>query len=207
QGVTTLEPVYKHAGGDSTWVHWFFKELVNGASMAFGYTQAGQENSFTWDAMKEGLQLQFPLIEKLRDEKKIRVETLAESGKWFKENFKVTPATSVTVNSDLPGGKDKTVWFDSRFYRANLLWENGALRIRDIHLFNERFPSVYEKHVATSNECSFFTLPVVDGYLWSNKQQTAGLRLKAIIDGKETVLQGGDPEIKSDGNGKLHVSW
>jgi len=207
QGVTTLEPVYKHAGGDSTWVHWFFKELVNGASMAFGYTQAGQENSFTWDAMKEGLQIQFPLIEKLRDEKKIKVETLAESGKWFKENFKVTPATSVTVNNDLPGGNDKTVWFDSRFYRANLLWENETLRFRDIHLFNENLVSKYYKKVVTSNECSFFTLPFVDGYLWSNPSTVAGLRFKSLIDGKEELLKGGDPIISDAEPGKLLVSW
>ena len=207
QGVTTLEPVYKHAGGDSTWVHWFFKELVNGASMAFGYTQAGQENSFTWDAMKEGLQIQFPLIEKLRDEKKIRVETLAESGKWFKENFKVTPATSVTVNNDLPGSNDKTVWFDSRFYRANLLWENETLRFRNIHLFNENLVSKYYKKVVTSNECSFFTLPFVDGYLWSNPSTVAGLRFKSLIDGKEELLKGGDPIISDAEPGKLLVSW
>lgn len=34
QGVVTLEPVYPHAGGDSTWVNWFFKQFVDGAYMA-----------------------------------------------------------------------------------------------------------------------------------------------------------------------------
>jgi hypothetical protein len=47
QGVITLEPVYPEAGGDETWVNWFFKEFVEGESMEFAYTQAGQENSFT----------------------------------------------------------------------------------------------------------------------------------------------------------------
>jgi hypothetical protein len=60
QGVITLEPLYPQAGGDSTRVNWFFKLLVNGASLSFAYTQAGQENSFTWDTMAKGLQLQFP---------------------------------------------------------------------------------------------------------------------------------------------------
>jgi hypothetical protein len=207
QGVITLEPVYPHAGGDSTWVAWFFHEFVNGASTNFAYTQAGQENSFTCDAMEKGLTLQFPLIEKLRDEKKVRVETLAASGKWFKEHFKVTPPTSVTINNDLPGSNYKTVWFDSRYYRANLLWENDNLRFRDIHLFNEKFRSKYETQVATSNECSFFTLPVVDGYLWSTPDQPAGLKFKAIVNGKETLLTGGDPIITDGTAGKLLVSW
>jgi len=207
QGVITLEPVYPHAGGDSTWVAWFFNEFVNGASTNFAYTQAGQENSFTWDAMQKGLTLQFSLIEKLRDEKKIRVETLAASGRWFKAHFKVTPPTSVTINNDLPGDSDKTVWFDSRYYRANLLWEGKYLEFRDIHLFNERFRSKYETQAVTSNECSFFTLPVVDGYLWSAPDQPAGLRFKAIIDGKEVLLKGSNPVITDKTPGKLLVSW
>jgi hypothetical protein len=207
QGVVTLEPVYKGAGGDSAWVNWYFKEFVEGACMEFAYTQAGQENSFTWKAMSKGYEIQMPLIARLRDEKKIRVETLGESGKWFKEHYKVTPSTSVTINHDLKGSNLKTVWFNSRFYRINLLWENGNLRIRDIHLFNEKLPSIYETTKATSNECSFVTLPFVDGYLWSNRSKLAGLRFKAVKDGQEINLEGDSPEITDNIAGKLHISW
>ncbi|MEP7229857.1 MAG: hypothetical protein ABI691_06365 [Ginsengibacter sp.] len=207
QGVITLEPVYPDAGGDSAWVNWFFKEFVEGNTMEFAYTQAGQENSFTWDAMAKGFQIQMPLIARLRDENKIKVETLAESGEWFREHYKITPATSVTVTEDLKGSDRKTVWFNSRFYRANLLWEDGTLRFRDIHLFNENFPSVYTEGKATSNECSFFTLPFVDGYIWSAPNKIAGLRFKTIIDGKEVLLKGGDPIVTDSIAGKLHISW
>lgn len=207
QGVVTLEPVYRDAGGDSAWVNWYFKEFTERESMEYAYVQAGQENSFTWDAMSKGFELQIPLIACLRDQKKIRVETLAESGNWFKKNYKVTPATSVTVLRDLEGSDRKTVWFNSRFYRINLLWENGTLRFRDIHLFNENFPSFYTTGKATSNECYFFTLPFVDGYLWSTPENTAGLRFKTVIDGKETLLEGGDPEVTSPASGKLNISW
>ncbi len=207
QGVVTLEPVYKFGGGDSAWVHWFFKEFVDGESMAFAYTQAGQENSFTWDAMAKGFGIQLPLIARLRDEHKVKVETLAESGRWFRAHYPVTPATSVTVNQDMAGSDRKTVWFDSRFYRANLEWEHGALRFRDIHLFDERFPDPYTTQTATSNACSFFTLPFVDGYVWSNGNTIAGLRFKAVVDGKETLLEGGTPTISSPTAGKLHITW
>ena len=207
QGVISLEPVYKNAGGDSAWVNWYFKEFVEGACMEFAYTQTGQENSFTWNAMSKGFEIQMPLIARLRDEKKIKVETLKTSGKWFKEHYKITPATSVTVNEDLKGGNHKTVWFNSRFYRINLLWENGSLRFRDIHLFNEDLPSIYEKEKATSNECSFFTLPFVDGYLWSNKSNLAGLRFKAAKDGQEIFLEGNSPVITDSIPGRLHINW
>ena len=207
QGVVTLEPVYKFGGGDSTWVNWFFRTLADNPSLGFNYTQAGQENSFTWDAMAKGFAIQMPLIARLRDEHRIRVETLETSGRWFKKKYKVTPVTTFSVDKDIDGSNLKTLWFDSRFYRMNIIWEKGALRIRDIHLFNENFPSVYETQPATSNECSFFTLPFVDGHIWSNPNQIAGLRLKAIIDGKEIVLEGNDPEFVTTGTSTMHITW
>ena len=207
QGVITLEPVYPGGGGDSAWVNWYFKEFVEGSCMAFAYTQAGQENSFTWNAMAKGFQIQMPLIAQLRDEHKIKVETLSQSGEWFKKHYKITPATSVTVTDDIKGSDQKTVWFDSRFYRANLLWENGTLRFRDIHFFNENFPSIYTTQKATSNECSFFTLPFVDGYIWSVADTIAGLRFKTVVNGKEVLMEGGDPVVNDSVKGKLHISW
>jgi hypothetical protein len=66
--------------------------------MQYAYVQAGQENSFTWDAMSKGFEIQLPLIARLRDENKIKVETLAASGKWFRKHFKITPPTSVNLN-------------------------------------------------------------------------------------------------------------
>jgi hypothetical protein len=207
QGVITLEPVYPFGGGDSAWVHWYFKEFIDGVSLGFNYTQTGQENSFTWAAMAKGFHIQMPLLAKLRDENRIRVETLVESAKWFRQHYRVTPATSVTVKKGLDGSDKKTVWFDSRFYRVNMLWENGRLRIRDIHLFDEEVPSFYTTGVATSNACEFFTLPFVDGYLWSSKDQIAGMQLKAVVDGREVLIEGADPEFSELNAGVLHVSW
>jgi hypothetical protein len=207
QGVITLEPVYPKAGGSAEWVNWFFKQLVNGESMEFAYTQAGQENSFTWDAMSKGFEIQMPLIAKLRDEKKLKVETLLESGTWFRKHYKTTPATSITVNEDLGNSDRKTVWFNSRFYRANLLWEKGTLRFRDIHLFNESLPSDYLTKKVETNVCSFYTLPFVDGYLWSTPKDIAGLRFKTVENGKEILLTGGDPKVTNPVAGKLHIAW
>jgi len=207
QGVITLEPVYPEAGGSETWVNWFMKELVDGACMEFAYTQAGQENSFTWNAMSKGFEIQLPLISHLRDQKKVKVETLAESGQWFKDRYKVTPATSMTVNEDLNGSNRKTVWFNSKNYRVNILWEDSTLRIRDIHLFDESYPDFYTTGVATKNECSFNTLPFVDSYIWSTNQQIGGMRLKALVGGKEIQLKGEDPVVTDSISGKLHVSW
>ncbi len=207
QGVVSLEPVYEKAGGDSTWVNWFLKHFVEGESLEFAYTQAGQENSFTWESMKKGLEMQFPLIAKLRDENKIKVETLAESGEWFKENYKTTPATSVTAMDDLPGSNQKTVWFNSRFYRSNLLWDNGVLYFRDIHLFDENVASPYLTQKGTSNQCLYFTLPFVDGYFWSSNEKAGGLYFKALKNGEEVVLTGEKLSATESGSGVLETVW
>lgn len=206
QGVITLEPVYPDAGGGESWVNWFFRSFTEDPSLGFNYTQAGQENSFTWPAMKKGFEIQMPLIAGLRDEGKIRVETMAESGLWFKKNYKVTPATSFTVTKDLEDSDRKTIWFSSRFYRTNFLWENGGLRIRDLHLFDEALQDVYTTQTAKSNECSFFTLPIVDGFIWSKPGNLAGMRFKAIFDGKEVLLKGGQPVFINKKNTVL-VRW
>jgi hypothetical protein len=207
QYVVSLEPVYDKGGGDSTWVSRYFEQFVNGACMEYAYVQAGQENSFTWNRMKKGFEIQIPLIAKLREENKIKVETLKATGQWFRENYKTTPATSVTINEDLNGGNSKTVWFNSRFYRANLLWEDNTLRFRDIHIFNEDLASDYLTKKGTSTKCFFFTLPFVDGFNWSNVDEIAGLYFKTILDGKEKLIEGGTPVISDSTPGNLNIIW
>ena len=60
QTVISLEPVYWNAGGGNPkWVDWYLQENYNGECLSFGYAQAGQENSFGWPAMKDGMEYQF----------------------------------------------------------------------------------------------------------------------------------------------------
>lgn len=207
QGVVTLEPSCAHSGADSAWVNWYFKEFVEGECMEYAYVQTGQENSFTWKEMSKGFEAQLSLISRLKKEKKVTVATLSQAGQWFRERYKTTPATAVTVKEDLPGSNFKTVWFNSRYYRANLLWENNALRIRDIHLFDENLESPYLFQKATSESCAYYTLPFVDGFRWSSADHTAGLKLKVVVDGKEILPEGGNIQVDDSSPGKLHVSW
>lgn len=206
QGVISLEPVYKHAGMNRKWVDYFFDALTDGPCLAFGYAQAGQENSFTWDNMREGLEMQMPLIDSLRRAGKVRVETLGESGRWFRKRFTLTPATAVTTVSDVRGEGNKTVWYDSRYYRANLLWEKGRFRFRDIHLFDERFKSEYLDTPGTGDRFLFYTMPFVDGFMWSKGGDRAGLSLvRTGSDGHAEELRLDSPEVKERGRSVLEV--
>jgi hypothetical protein len=207
QRVVSLEPVYTRGGGDSAWCAWYFNHFLEGACMEYAYVQTGQENSFAWKRMERGFSIQMPLIAALRDEGRIRVETLGESGAWFRENYPVTPATSVTVLRDHSEKDLQTVWFNSRYYRANLLWESGTLRFRDIHLFDEDLSSRYLTEKGTSTQCFYHTLPLVDGFTWSSADQVAGLRFKAVHNDSLVEIKGGDPVVDDHVSGKLTVTW
>lgn len=196
QGVISLEPVYTQAGKNRAWVHYFFNAIVDQPCLAFNYAQAGQENSFTWDAMKDGLEMQIPIIDSLQRTQRIQVLTLAETGKWFKEKFSTTPATAVTVLNDIRNENNKTVWFNSRYYRANLLWKNQDFSFRDIHLFDERFKSQYVDKPGESSQFFFYTLPMVDGYMWSTPEDRAGMQIvQHSASGEKKVVRLNPPTI------------
>ena len=175
QGVITLEPVYGDAGGSEKWVRHFFKSIFEDPCLGFNYTQAGQENSFTWDAMRKGLEMQIPILAALQEQGKIRIETLETSGKWFKKKYPLTPATSVTTLTDTYDQGQK-----SRYYRANLLWEKNTIRFRDIHLFDENMESDYLTQAGTSSQCVYTTCPIMDGFRWSAPNDLAAIRLYTL---------------------------
>ena len=207
QGVISLEPVYKESGKNKEWVKYFLESIVNQPSLAFNYAQAGQENSFTWSGMREGLIMQFPLFESLREERKIRIETLGNTGKWFKERFTTTPATAVTTLTDIRKEGNKTVWFNSRFYRASLLWEKDGFCFRDIHMFDENLKSDYLTTPGTGNQFFYYTLPVIDRFYWSTPEEKTGLQIMQLKDDgsvKEIVLK--DPIVTELAINVLSVS-
>ena len=207
QGVISLEPVYEHAGMDKDWVDYFFESIVNQPSLAFNYAQAGQENSFTWDEMKTGLLMQFPILDSLRKAGKIRIETLQTSGAWYREEFPLTPATAITTLQDHRNEGNKSVWYNSRFYRANLYFQKDAFRFRDIHLFDENFQSEYLTKPGTGGQFFYFTLPLVDGFFWSTKTAFAGLRLlRKDKQGNSEELVLKDPVVSELAKDVLQIS-
>ena len=207
-GVESLEPVYPRSGGDKTWVEWLLKSMVNEPCLSFGYTQAGQENSFTWDKMKTGLEMQFPIFDSLRRINKIKIETISQSGQWFKNKYPLTPAAAVTALEDYRNEGHKTVWYNSRFYRVNLLWKDSSFRFRDVHLFDEKYLSPYFDKPGISTQCIYTTLPVVDGFSWSTPKQLAGLRIMSIGEnGKAEEIQCNDPVVTEKDKNVLQVQW
>ena len=201
QGVITLEPACNGAGNNQKWVEWYFRTIFTKPALAFNYVHVGQENSFTWPRIEQGWNIQIPLVARWKEEGRIRVETLSESGTWFKKNFSLTPATAVTAMLDQNNNPVGSVWYNSRFYRVNMFWTHNEFRFRDIHIFDENMESDYLKQAGTSTQCVFMTMPFVDGYMWSSSASWAGLRLVEILaDGSSREIKPGRPEIEERGS-------
>lgn len=166
-GIYSLEPVYPYSGGSPDWVAWFFNTLTKQPSLAFAYAQAGQENSFGWNSMSAGLINQTALIAAQAQAGNIEVMTLTQAGEWFRKNYSVTPPTSFVALDDSKQQGRKSVWYNSRFYRLNLLWDQGRFYVRDVHCFDEAIVSHTHNAALTTDYFTYETLPVMDGGQWS----------------------------------------
>jgi hypothetical protein len=195
QGMFTLEPVYPNAGGSADWVAWFMNNLIHQPSLAFAYTQAGQENSFGWESMKTGLTLQVALLAKQAKAGEIQIETLAQAGSWFRRHYSLTPPTSVVCLDDWKHQNRKTAWYDSRFYRINFLWENGGFFIRDLHRFDENVVSVTHDTALTTSSLAYGTLPVMDGSLWSGTEPAGIWPVLLSPDGGNSPMTPDGPAV------------
>lgn len=209
QTVISLEPVYSAAadvvgGGVPEWVDWFMKENFNGDCLSFGYAQAGQENSFGWDKMRDGLIYQFAEFERLQNEGKIEVETIGETGRWFKETFAATPASAITAHTAYDGSDRNSVWYSSKYYRINLFGDHGKLRIRDMHVFSSKQADTYDTVLCPGTQATYETLPVVDGNRHTGKGIVGGGYL-TYADGTEPLFE--EMTFTDNGNGSATVTY
>lgn len=176
QGVVTLEPVYhgeNGGGGEKAWVDWFLSTIYNGQCLTHAYTQAGQENSFGWPAMRRGLRMQFEAFAALK-EQGVVVETLSESGRWFKKTFPVTPSSAIVCENDWKKSGKRSFWYNSRFYRANLFADEAGLRLRDLTFFDDDYCERYLDTVCESTILQFDNLPLIDGNRFSGNGILSG---------------------------------
>ena len=211
--VMTLEPT-SPCGKDPAWVEWYIDNFKDN-NLSFGYSQVGQENSMGWEGMKDGYTGQMQLIAEKLKRGEIRVETLRQTGKWFREKYKLTPVSCMAAMSDWRKLNHRSIWYYSRFYRVNILektpgWKrqsqasdcisNGGWRresicwIRDLQLFNDRYPERYLHDTCKTRNCIYDNLPVCDGANWSSGNTRAGIYPVVSPEGSEfkTIIPGSE---------------
>ncbi len=206
-GMWTLEPVYPAAGGSDDWVAWFMNNFIHQPALAFGFTQVGQENSFGWEAMKTGLTLQIALLAGQAKAGEVQVLTLAQAGQWFRQHHPLTPPTAVVCLNDWKHEGRKTVWYNSRFYRLNLLWEKDVFFVRDLHLFDEHVISPTHDRALKTTFLAYHTLPVMDGALWSGSEKPGIWPVLISSDGATSPLMPeGSPVVKDQSPTELSIA-
>ncbi len=207
QPVISLEPInHELGGGVNSWTDWYFEENFSGNCLSFGYTQVGQENSFGWERMSQGLLYQLEQLDKLSKEGKLEVETLGETGCWYKQTYQTTPASVVAALSDPIEQGHKSVWYNSKYYRVNLYAENERFWIRDWYLFREDYRERYLDEVCESNQLLFNNLPIMDGNRWSGNQIRAGIYPYYSVDGEHQPLAFEEVDYKEE-NGYAEISF
>ncbi len=204
QQVASLEPVYPLGGGSPRWVDWFLRETYGGRALSFAYAQFGQENSFGWEAISNGLPMQMQKLKEKALSGEVEVLTLGDTGRWFSGTYAVTPENVCAAAGDAAGQNRGTLWYASRFYRVNLYYERDALWVRDLQLYADSYaePNLTEKN--TDVRCGHFALPVTDGFRFSAGGVRAGIYPYL---GAEPMRFSGAPEMRSLPPERAEVSW
>ena len=180
EGCATLEPVWK-CGYDEEIVNSIFKSYFEEECMDYSYATLGQENSFGWERIQRGLPMQLEKIDKLRQENKVVVEKLSETGEWFKRTHSKNSVGSFISHSDWAGNGIKSIWFNSPLYRANLLLEKDSLYFRDINKYDENYEERYLVTPCETPSAIQDNLPVVDGRMWNGDGIKSGLKFKTTV--------------------------
>lgn len=166
QGVYSAEPAWL-TGRDRKWISWIFSSLTQEDALGVGYAQVGQENGFLWENIQPGLAPQLDEIKKLHAAGMLRVETMAQSARWFKNKYRITPPVTFQANRDWWEENGlSTVFYAGANYRLSLLQEQGCLRIRDWFIYDENYESRYLHHAMKGTQSLNDAPPVLFPQIW-----------------------------------------
>jgi hypothetical protein len=174
-------------------VDWFFRVYTEPKGlMNLSYMQTGQENSFTWKLISRGLPMQCERIQKEVAAGRIILEKMCDTACAFKAAHKENcPQTQIALE-DWSGAGRKSVWYNSRFYRANLFLNEGKLHFRDIHKMADEFEEPFLNKVCTGWQALYYTPPVIDQWLFRGKSASGVMMFDGVFTSIETAAEKGD---------------
>lgn len=201
----TMEPVWP-TGRSELFADRFLAMIADAPTQFLAYAQLGQENSFGWPAMQRAFPMQMDKLAKKSNEGSLLVETLGATGRRFKRSFQSTPTQAQVMLQD-PLGRhpsQRTIWYQSKFLRANLHFVDNQFYLRDLHVYDDRFPQPYLTQPVRQHGIEQRLLAVLDGYHWSDDEVQAGRAgIRAVgrfvligSNGSETPLSmAGEPTV------------
>jgi hypothetical protein len=193
----TMEPVWT-SGRSSLFVERFLGMISDAPTGSFAYAQLGQENTFPWDQQAEAYPKQMAALASLRSTGRVHVETMGESGRRFKKAFRTTPVQAQVQLEDPFGNTapaEGSIWYQSRFYRADLHFKGDLFYLRDLTVYSDQFeqPFLHEPTRLTEVEQKLPT--VMDGYHWKGDGPCGGF---FEVDG-ESLSRAGKSTVREEG--------
>lgn len=171
----TMEPVW--TGGQQKWVDWFLKQNYQTPCLSMAYAQIGQENSFGWRGMKNGLEYQYPVVAEMAKRGEISLETLRDTGVWFKNQYASTPAKGTYFPTASNDPERAAVWYFSARQRLGFYRDHDKFYLRDWRVFDENQEEPFLNSATRSNDCLYESLPIMDSSLW-RPVDSVGLRFE-----------------------------
>jgi hypothetical protein len=212
----TMEPVWP-SGQSEIFVDRFLEMTAQAPTQSMAYAQLGQENSFGWPQMSRAYPMQMDKLAEMQRAGGLIVETMGETGRRFKRSFQSTPTQAQVMLQD-PFGREqepqRTVWYQSKYLRANLHFRGEQFYLRDLHVYDDNFPQPYLTDPVRQHGIEQRMLAVLDGYHWSDDEVRAGKagiramgRFIAVgQDGKESSLAMVGLPTVSESESMLRVS-
>ena len=203
----TMEPVWT-SGRSHEFNEHFLEMISETETMKFAYAQIGQENSFPWRDQEPAYERQIRWLTRLIDETPVHIETMGDSGRRFKKAFATTPTQSQIMLKDPYENKVRpqaSIWYQSRFYRANLHLVEDLPYLRDITVYSDENPQPYLTKATRENDVEQRMPAVMDGYHWSKNPgrleetgagaffESNGQRLR--MTGKPEITEKGDTMV------------
>jgi hypothetical protein len=143
--------------------------ILTAPTQQFAYAQIGQENSFPWPSQQAAYAPQIKTLAALRKTGGATIETMGETGRAFKKAFKATPTQAQVQLVDPFANTDPvetSVWYQSRFYRANLHFKGDLPYLRDITVYSDEYEQPFLKQATRLEDVEQKMPPVLDGYHW-----------------------------------------
>lgn len=206
RGPYTLEPTWG-CGKLPDVIEWYFRWFCDDRCLSLSYMQTGQENSFPWSTVKEGLTEQLRRLDELNRAGAVSVEKLGDSGEDFLRRYPENVPEALTALDDWDGNNCKSVWYMSKFYRANLFFEDGKLYFRDIHAFDDTYPERYYDAVCTTNPAIYDTLPVCDGWNLHDGRASGTMYIGDGFSDMIVERSGNGLDVRAVGKSEVEISF
>ena len=194
----TMEPVWT-SGRSPLFVREFLEMIAQSPTLKFGYAQIGQENTFPWPQQAQAYPMQMDALAQLRAQNKVHIETMGDSGRRFKRAFDLTPAQAQVQLRDPFGNTDpaqQSIWYQSRFYRANLHILGDLPFLRDIMVYSDANPQPFLRSATRDSDVEQRMPAILDGYHWSKTptSPTGAGAFWSVAGGRLQLA--GEPQIR-----------